>query len=232
MMKTMTNPETDRKRGTAAGTARGSRGVGSRMIRASLAGLAGWSLLSVCAEEEKVLRVGEELRNSEYTTLQGESIQPLDAGSGPFAAVVFITTDCPIANAFSPELGRLADEAAELGGRLTLVHVDPGLAVEQARKHASDYRLPENVVLDRKHRLVGATGAQITPEAVLVDAEGRIRYRGRINDLFTDYGDRRRHVAHHDFRDAMRALANGEAPSNQRTEAIGCFIPDLPESSG
>jgi hypothetical protein len=174
------------------------------------------------------ITTAEELAQIELTTLTGESIRPADAGTGPFAVLVFVTSDCPIANAFQPELGRLALRARELGGRLTMVHVIPTLSVEEARSHAAEFGITAPVVIDRTHRLVKATGAEMTPEAAVIDREGRVVYRGRINNLFVTYGKRRAEATENDLRDAMEAVASEKPVPQARTEALGCYIPSLP----
>lgn len=165
-------------------------------------------------------------------TIQGEMIRPLacDSDETKFAVLIFTTTDCPIANAYSPEFNRLNEFIGEKGGKLTLVHIDWDLTVEGASKHASDYALKPDVVIDRKHQLVHATGAEITPDAVLISPAGDIVYRGRISNLFSDYGDRRRVVTDHTLRNAIEAFVAGKPVEKPRVEALGCFIEAPPSS--
>jgi hypothetical protein len=165
------------------------------------------------------------LKSLELPGLSGETIRPADAGDGPFAAIVFVTTDCPIANAFQPELRRLEARARELGGQFTLVHVVPDLTEEAARNHGREFAISAPVVIDREHTLVKATGAEMTPEAVLVNQAGEIVYRGRISNLFVTFGKRRSEATEHDLRDAMEAVSAGQPVKQARTEALGCYIP-------
>ena len=186
-------------------------------------------LLSVCA----FLLLGEiataeNLTEIELTTLNGAAIRPADAGDGSFAVLVFVTSDCPIANAFQPELARLVLRARELGGRLTLVHVVPTLSEQEARTHVAEFGIKAPVVIDRAHRLVKATGVEMTPEAVVIDRAGQVVYRGRINNLFVTYGKRRAEATEHDLRNAIEAVASGKPVAQARTEALGCYIPSLP----
>ncbi len=167
------------------------------------------------------------LRSIELPALSGERIRPADAGDGPFAAIVFVTTDCPIANAFQPELRRLEARARELGGQFTLVQVVADLTEEAALTHGREFGVTAPVVIDREHKLVKATGAEMTPEAVLVNRAGEIVYRGRINNLFVTYGKRRSEATEHNLRDAMEAVSTGRPVNQARIEALGCYIPAL-----
>lgn len=172
---------------------------------------------------EQLGEVPVELR---MKSIHGELVQPLRCVNGQRAAVlIFITTDCPIANRYAPELERLRTDFEGKGVKLTLVQVGPELADDKAREHAAQFSLRAAIVVDRKHQLVGATGATVTPEAVVVDAAGRIRYRGRIDDWFTDFGKSRRKPSRRDLRIALQSVLEGAPVSIPVTPAIGCLIP-------
>lgn len=162
-----------------------------------------------------------------FTTLEGETISPLSTETDQPIAILFITVDCPIANAYAPEIGRIFEEYRPRGIRFLLIHVDPDLKVETARKHASDYNLKAPIVIDRQHQLVTATEATITPEAVVLDATGKKIYQGRIDDLFTDFGTRRTQASQRDLRNALEAVVEGKPVPVPETEAIGCLMPLL-----
>ena len=163
----------------------------------------------------------------ELTNLDGDKILPLKcsvADKEKATVVIFITTDCPIANSFAPEINRLHLAYASRNVRLTLIHVDPELSDENAAKHAADYELKPPVAIDREHALVKAVDAKVTPEAFVYDAEGKLRYRGRINNLYAALGKRRATVTIHDLRDAIEAVINDRDVATPATEALGCFI--------
>ena len=66
----------------------------------------------------------------------------------------------------------------------------------------------------------------MTPEAFLIDVRGDVLYRGRINDLYADYGKRRAAPRTHDLRDAIAALLEGREVDVAKTKPVGCYIPD------
>jgi hypothetical protein len=83
------------------------------------------------------------------------------------------------------------------------------------------------VIVDRDHSLVRATGVTLAPEVAVLDAQGVLRYRGRIDDAYADWGSRRRVVRDHSLRDALDALLAGRPAPQPRTQAIGCYISSL-----
>lgn len=178
-------------------------------------------------EDAKPTHLGSVNTALAMKTIHGQSARPFEcAGETTRAAVViFITTDCPVANRYAPEIEKLRAEFAGRGVRLTLAHVDPDLPDQKAREHAEQFAIRAAVVVDREHRLVRASGATVTPEAVVVDPAGRLRYRGRIDDWFTDFGKSRRKASRHDLRDAVEAVLAGRAVASPETKAVGCLIP-------
>jgi hypothetical protein len=163
-----------------------------------------------------------------YVDLDGREHRPLAAPDAQALAVVFITTDCPIANSYLPELNRLSQAYATRGISLLLVHADPALDVEAARQHAREYKIQPPVVLDPKHDWVTRSRATRTPEAAVFSRKGEVLYRGRIDDRYIGPGKRRTEAATHDLRDALEAILAGQPVPRPVTEAVGCYIPDLP----
>lgn len=162
-------------------------------------------------------------------SIAGNQIRPLECVDPACraAVVIFVTTDCPVANRSAPEIERVRAEFEPRGMKMTLVHVVPELSDEEAAKHAAEYALKAPVVIDRKHQLVAALDAKVTPEAFVIDRDGRVRYRGRIDDQFADYGARRKEASVRDLRDAVSAVLEGREVKMPVTEAIGCFIPEI-----
>jgi len=159
--------------------------------------------------------------------IRGPVRQPTAANGQKAAVLFFITVDCPVANRMAPEIKRIAKH---FGGsvKFTLVYPDPDLNAAALRKHLDDFgygKMP--AVHDAKHMLVRAAKAEVTPEAVVFDARGRVAYRGRINNLYADFGKPRRVITEHNLREALQSLLEDKTIKQPRTEAIGCFIAPL-----
>jgi hypothetical protein len=154
--------------------------------------------------------------------------RPHEARQGDIRVVFFLTHDCPISNYYAPEIRRLCERYADRGVACSLVYVDPSLTDAAALTHARTYHLDSYpVIADRDHRLVRAAGVEIAPEAVITTVDGRIRYRGRIDDRFVAWGESRRHPRTHDLRDALDALLAGKPVAQSETPPVGCSISDL-----
>lgn len=157
--------------------------------------------------------------------IHGGEHHPLDLADGKPNVFIFITTDCPVSNAYAPEYNRLQADLSAEGVDLYLVQADRYMTAERATKHAADYQLTATVLLDPKQRLVRYTGARTTPECAVVAPDGKVAYLGRVNNLYEDFGVKRRTVTKNDLRDAVDAVLAGKPVAEPRIEVIGCAIP-------
>ena len=162
------------------------------------------------------------------TDLDGRTWRPLHPAEGTKAQVLFfITRDCPIANQYSPEIGRIAGDYTSKHVSFLVVDVDPDSSVPLAREHAKEFAIHLPVLLDPDHTLVKQTGAEVTPEAAVITSDGTVAYCGRIDDRFGKLGRQRPEPAQHDLRDAIDAVLGGKPVADRRARAIGCPIADL-----
>lgn len=120
------------------------------------------------------------------------AVDSLRQAKGKKAIVLFfVATDCPISNAYAPEIRRIEVQYAPRGMSFYSVYADPAQTLANALKHAGEYGLPGQVRLDPAHRLARKVGATVTPEAAVLSPDGRLLYRGRIDDLYVGFGKRR-----------------------------------------
>ena len=77
---------------------------------------------------------------------------------------------------------------------------------------------------DDTGRIAMQVNATATPEAVVIDRAGRIRYRGRIDNFYADLGKPRRAATVHDLRDAVDAVIAGRSVTHPETTAVGIRI--------
>jgi len=142
--------------------------------------------------------------------------------------LVFLFPDCPVANRYAPEINAIHDDYKEEGVAFYRVYAGSHLNEAAVEDHTREYSHQFPAVLDPDLELVRMTGARVTPEAVVYDAEGKRRYRGRINNRYVDFGQYRPEATVHDLRDALDAVLAGEEVAEPETRAVGCFLPEPP----
>jgi hypothetical protein len=159
--------------------------------------------------------------------LTGQATSSLFAPSEHVRAVIFVASDCPISNGYAPEIQRICREFSARGVRCTLVYEDGGLSAAAVQAHLDEYRYREvATVIDNSRALARRAGATVTPEAVVLDQSGEIRYRGRIDNFYAALGKPRQRATSRELRDALAAVLSGKNVERPRTEAIGCYIPN------
>ena len=159
-----------------------------------------------------------------FTDVRGKQHTPFSSGKAKAVVFVFLLRDCPVSNVYAPELTRIHKAYAKKGVALYLVHPDRDTDTKSALAHASEYKLTAPVVLDHGHKLTRRAEAQVTPETAVFDTKGRLVYRGRIDDLYADFGKKRAKPTRHDLRDTLDALLAGKRLTKRTTKAVGCYI--------
>ena len=136
--------------------------------------------------------------------------------------LIFVGTECPVANRYAPEIQRLT-KANKVNARFVLIYVK-GTDRSAASKHAAAFGYLGLTAVDEGGLLVRATGVTATPEAVVIDAKGRVRYRGRIDDINSSHGTTRPAARRRYLQAALDSVARGKAVATPITSPIGCPI--------
>lgn len=166
------------------------------------------------------------VRLMEFSDLAGQKHNPLSVPGTKATVFFFVLPDCPNSNAYAPEIKRICEAYETKKVAAFIVHADPDVTIEIAKTHAKEYALPCPVLLDPAHRLVEFTGVTTAPEVAVVTPDGKILYKGRIDDLFADFGKRRPEPTRRDLREALDAILAGRAVTTKTTKAIGCPLPE------
>ena len=139
--------------------------------------------------------------------------------------LVFVTSDCPISNGYAPAIQQLCAQYENRGVSCSLIYEDTAIEPAAVRKHINDYRYRGVAAAIDDHGVVARRlGATVTPQAVVVDAKGLVRYSGRIDNKYIELGKQRRVVTQHDLRDAVDAVLEGRQVAHAETQAVGCYI--------
>lgn len=160
----------------------------------------------------------------QIAAIDGTILRPLEP-SGVAQVLLFVATDCPISNGYAPEIQRICAANASRGIGCSLIYEDANVTPDAVRKHLDEYRYHGvTAAIDRDGMLATRVRASITPEAVVVDRRGSIRYRGRIDNFYAALGRPRQAVTSHDLQDALTAIAAGRQVATPLTEPVGCYI--------
>ena len=158
--------------------------------------------------------------------LEGKALDPFRAAQGKVVVLIFVRTDCPISNRYAPTIQKLRVQHGTKAA-FFLVYPDKKETADSIRKHDREFKYAFAALRDPQHTLVKQSQAQITPEAAVFDANRRLVYHGRIDNLYEDFGHARKSATTHELADAIEAAIAGKTLSGSATPAVGCYISDL-----
>lgn len=148
---------------------------------------------------------------------------PAIARAAP-VVVLFMSNSCPGVKAYDVRLRALHEAYGARGVSVIGVNsIDedlyPAEDLASMTKAVKQRRLPFAYVKDADQQLARAFGALCTPHVFLLDADRRLRYRGRIDDAMLE-----RKVTKHFLRDAIEAVLQGRPAPVPETAPLGCAI--------
>lgn len=149
--------------------------------------------------------------------LSSQSVQP--------QVYLFLYEDCPITIYMTPHIKNLVEK---YGQHIQFNYIYPNelsnykTVVEFQKKYGLE---GGTIEIDTDQSITKKLGANITPEAILV-VNGKIIYKGRINDGYAGLGKRRSKVMNHDLAMVINTVLEDKetAPSTYWPPAIGCYI--------
>jgi hypothetical protein len=168
--------------------------------------------------------LAQRLASIELTDINNVAHTPFVKKSTKAVALIFVSTDCPIANSFQPALKEIHLQFESAGVECFMVYCSAKLQQDQVQKHIADFKIEMPAVLDAEQTIGKLAQAKVTPEVVVIDQQGQVRYRGLINNLYAGYGKKRQTATEHYLRDALSALVDGLPIDRPETKPLGCFI--------
>lgn len=145
--------------------------------------------------------------------------------SGKANLVVFFCNHCPYAQAVEDRLISLHLELAPLGLTTTFICANdwsdyPQDAPELLKQRAIEKAYPFASLVDEQQQVARAFDAACTPDPYLFDGDGRLVYRGRIDDNWK----RPSQVTRRELRDAVVATIEGRSVASVQHPSLGCAI--------
>ncbi|HKY30995.1 MAG TPA: thioredoxin family protein [Candidatus Polarisedimenticolia bacterium] len=163
--------------------------------------------------------IGKPLPDFTLTDYEGKSHTLSQHRDAKGVVLIFVSTRCPVSNAYNQRMVKLAADYQPKGFRFLGVNANKAELPEELAQHArkNDWNFP--VLKDTGNKVADQLGATVTPEVYLVDSAGVLRYHGRIDDSQDAPAARQ-----HDLREALDALLAGQEVARKEAKAFGCTI--------
>lgn len=149
--------------------------------------------------------------------------QALELKGNELKVVCFLGVECPLARLYGQRLTQLGEEFGPQGVRVIGINSNPQDSVDDIRGYVADLEIGFPIVKDADQSLARKLGASRTPEVMVLDSLGTVRYQGRIDDQY-EPGISRAKPTQHDLHNAVQAVVDGKPVPIENTIAVGCLI--------
>jgi peroxiredoxin len=162
------------------------------------------------------LEIGGLARDFEVTAVEGQHFSlALAKKDHSVVVVLFMSTLCPYCNYYNDLLRDMAADYAGRGVVFVAINSSRVETLDEIRDHARRHGHTFPILRDAGGKLATLFDARRTPEAFVLDREGRLRYRGRIASKMSSP----------DLKNALDALLAGRDVRPAETKAFGCALP-------
>jgi len=149
----------------------------------------------------------------------GKSYSLSDAKDAKAIVIMFISTKCPVSNAYNERMVNLYDDYASKNVVFLAINSNKAENSEDCKEHAEENDFEFPVLKDPNNTIADQYDAQVTPEIYVVNTKRELLYHGRI-----DNSQREENVENQDLRKALDEILDSEAVSVTDTKAFGCTI--------
>src|ERR1700716_1981244 len=136
--------------------------------------------------EASTAYVGKKIANLTFGDENGNSVSLYNFKDKKAIVLVFLSFDCPVSNSYAQPLANMAEEYGKHGvafiGLCANEDETPAPVAKQARHFNANFP----VYLDAKLAAANALKAEITPECFVLDGNYVLRYRGRIDNTYSE----------------------------------------------
>lgn len=194
--------------------------MSTRHVSSLLCLLLGWHAFASAAVTAPL---GSPIANVSFKDIRALPRSLDDFGKPRATVLVFTTTGCPLVQRYLPRLEALSRHHATNEVQFAAVNVGPDDTIADMALQALEHRVTFPFVKDTDGSVARAVGARRTPEVVVLDAERRLRYRGRIDDQFR-LGGAKPAATRQELAKALEDLLAGRELKTKETAVDGCAI--------
>jgi peroxiredoxin len=169
-------------------------------------------------------KLGVKMPNLTFKDEKGKSYRLYELENRKAIVLVFLSFECPVSNSYTEPLSAIAKDYAKAGITVWGLTANEDDTPAEVAKAARNFDLPFPVFKDERLKAAQALQAEFTPEVFVLDSEFVLRYRGRIDNMYSERLKKHAKITEHNLRQTLAELATGRPVSIPATRAIGCKI--------
>lgn len=139
--------------------------------------------------------------------------------SAPATVIVFVSTRCPISNAYNDRMNSIFKEFSAKGVQFAFVNANSNESRAEVDQHAKANQFAFRIYKDTGNALTNQFGAEVTPEVFVFDKDGVVQYHGHVDDSTNPA-----RVQVKGLHKALDAVLSGQPVEKKETKAFGCTI--------
>jgi len=175
------------------------------------------SSIGVKADETK-LAIGAPLEAFSLSDVNSKTMSVKELKGSKGTVFIFLSAQCPVVKGYVERIQAVAKDYSGKGINFVGINSNSTEDLAWVKSNAeANFKFP--VLIDSGAKIADKWGASVTPEVYFFDADGKLAYRGGIDN------DRRgENITKNYLRDALDSALAGKAIAEKETNAFGCTI--------
>jgi peroxiredoxin len=176
------------------------------------------SSIGVKADDETKLAIGAPLGEFSLSDVNGKTLSPKEFKGSKGTVFIFLSAQCPVVKGYVERIQAVAKDYSDKGINFVGINSNSTEDLAWVKSNAeANFKFP--VLIDSGAKIADKWGASVTPEVYFFGADGKLAYRGGIDN------DRRgENITKNYLRDALDSALGGKAIAEKETNAFGCTI--------
>src|SRR4028118_1602204 len=171
------------------------------------------------AHNSDTVAVGSKIENFTLADTDGKQRSFNDLKGKNGALVVFMSAQCPVVKAYAERINALTKDYQAKGITVIGMNSNATESLDYVKSNMTERSYSFPMLIDKGNVVADKFGATVTPEVYLFDKDGKLVYRGAIdNDRSGE------NVTARPLQDAVEATLGGKAVAKTETKAFGCSI--------
>jgi peroxiredoxin len=174
---------------------------------------------AVATEKSESKALDSVITNFSLPDLDGNTKSLTDYKSSKAIVLMFISTECPVSNAYNSRMAAIAKDYSDKGITFLGINSNKAEDVASIKKHAAENGLAFTILKDKGNVVADKLSASFTPEVYVLNSDLKLLYHGRIDDK-----RRVEEVTSNDLQKALDEILADKPVSVSHTKAFGCTI--------
>ncbi len=192
---------------------------------AGLVAILAFATSALAQSEPSKAKLGENIPNLTFKDDKGKTHRLYELENTKAIVIAFLSFECPVSKSYAQPLSEIADEFGKFGVTIWGLTTNEDDSRDDIAKAAKRFDLTFPVFKDERLRAAEALKADFTPEVFVLDGNFVLKYRGRIDDMYSERLKKHAKITEFNLRQTLAELVTGRPVTVSATRAVGCSIP-------